>query len=63
METQVQLAAEQRARVLIDRQLRMAGWAVVDRHDLNLFTPRGSAVREAWLGSSTSSHRSISSRT
>ncbi len=47
METQAQLAAEQRARVLIDEQLRAAGWAVVDRKDLNLFAPRGSAVREA----------------
>ncbi len=41
------LAAEQRARVLIDEQLRAAGWAVVDRQDLNLFTQQGSAVREA----------------
>jgi len=32
--------------VEIDRQLRAAGWAVVDRRDLNLFTPQGSAVRE-----------------
>lgn len=30
-----QLAAEQRARVEIDRQLTAAGWAVVDRKDLN----------------------------
>ncbi len=45
--TDVQLASEQRARVLIDEQLQAAGWAVVDRKDLNLFTPQGSAVREA----------------
>jgi len=44
---EVRLAAEQRARVLIDQQLTGAGWAVVDRKDLNLFTPQGSAVREA----------------
>ena len=31
------LAAEQRARVLIDRQLTDAGWVVQDRKDLNLF--------------------------
>jgi type I restriction enzyme R subunit len=47
VEVQAQLAAEQRARVLIDEQLRAAGWAVVDRKDLNLFAPQGSAVREA----------------
>ncbi len=47
MEPGVSLAAEQRARVLIDAQLRAAGWAVVDRKDLNLFSPQGSAVREA----------------
>ncbi|WP_181954323.1 DEAD/DEAH box helicase family protein [Kocuria coralli] len=41
------LAAEQRARVLIDRQLADAGWAVQDRGALNLFVPqRGIAVRE-----------------
>jgi type I restriction enzyme R subunit len=39
-----QLAAEQRARVEIDRQLTAAGWSVVDRKDLNPFVP--SAVRE-----------------
>jgi len=38
------LAAEQRARVEIDRQLKGAGWTVVDRKDLNPFVP--SAVRE-----------------
>ena len=38
------LAAEQHARVEIDRQLAAAGWAVVDRKDLNAFVP--SAVRE-----------------
>ena len=41
------LAAEQRARVLIDRQLAQSGWAVQDRGALNLFVPqRGIAVRE-----------------
>ena len=42
-----QLAAEQRARVEIDRQLVSAGWSVQDRKSLNLFAPqRGIAVRE-----------------
>ena len=42
-----QLAAEQRARVEIDRQLIAAGWSVQDRKSLNLFAPqRGIAVRE-----------------
>jgi type I restriction enzyme R subunit len=40
------LAAEQRARVLIDRQLADAGWVVQDRKDLNLFAGPGVAVRE-----------------
>src|SRR5665647_1770767 len=40
------LAAEQRARVLIDRQLTEAGWVVQDRKDLNLFAGQGVAVRE-----------------
>ena len=40
------LAAEQRARVLIDRQLSEAGWAVQDRKVLNLFAGHGVAVRE-----------------
>ncbi len=41
-----QLTAEQRARVLIDRQLTDAGWSVQNRSDLNLFTRQGVAVRE-----------------
>ncbi|MBD3778444.1 MAG: DEAD/DEAH box helicase family protein [Micrococcales bacterium] len=41
------LAAEQRARVLIDSQLAAAGWTVQDRRDLNLFAGTGVAVREA----------------
>ncbi len=41
-----QLAAEQRARVLIDRQLAEAGWEVQDRKGLNLFAGPGVAVRE-----------------
>ena len=40
------LAAEQRASVLIDRQLSEAGWAVQDRRVLNLFAGHGVAVRE-----------------
>lgn len=41
------LAAEQRARVLIDAQLKAAGWAVQDGKSLNLFASDGIAVREA----------------
>ncbi len=40
------LPAEQRARVLIDRQLRDAGWSVQDRKEMNLFAGQGVAVRE-----------------
>jgi len=40
------LAAEQQARVLIDRQLADAGWSVQDKRDLNLFASSGVAVRE-----------------
>jgi len=43
------LAAEQRARVLIDRQLVAAGWVVQDKKDLNLFAAQGVAVRESIL--------------
>ncbi|MEX0159796.1 MULTISPECIES: DEAD/DEAH box helicase family protein [unclassified Microbacterium] len=47
-----QLAAEQRARVEIDRQLVAAGWSVQDRKNLNLFSPqRGIAVREVIMKS------------
>ncbi|OLT21265.1 DEAD/DEAH box helicase [Ornithinimicrobium sp. CNJ-824] len=41
------LAAEQRARLLIDRQLTDAGWSVQDKKDLNLFAANGIACREA----------------
>jgi type I restriction enzyme R subunit len=40
------LAAEARARVLIDQQLVQAGWKVQDKKDLNLFAAQGVAVRE-----------------
>ncbi|MEB2529152.1 type I restriction endonuclease subunit R [Kocuria rosea] len=40
------LAAEQRARLLIDRQLEDAGWIVQDRDTRNLFAGQGIAVRE-----------------
>lgn len=40
------LTAEQRARVLIDRQLSAAGWIVQNRSELNLFAGQGVAVRE-----------------
>src|SRR3982751_4090885 len=42
----LRLQAEQRARVLIDRQLRDAGWVVQDRADVNLFAGPGIVVRE-----------------
>jgi type I restriction enzyme, R subunit len=41
------LTAEQRARVLIDRQLAAAGWAVQDKKALNLYEAEGVARREA----------------
>ncbi len=44
---QSRLAAEQRARVLIDAQLEAAGWSVQDRKDLNLVHHTGVAVRES----------------
>ena len=40
------LAAEQRARVLIDRQLANAGWSVQDKKSLNLIAHQGVACRE-----------------
>jgi type I restriction enzyme, R subunit len=42
----LRLAAEQRARGLIDQQLTQAGWKVQDKKDLNLFAGPGIAVRE-----------------
>ena len=45
-ETPPALAAEQRARVLIDSQLSAAGWSVQDRGAMNLFAGPGVAVRE-----------------
>lgn len=41
------VAAEARARALIDAQLTAAGWSVQDRRDTNLFAAQGVAVREA----------------
>lgn len=43
----LRLAAEQRARLLIDCQLADAGWSVQDKKDLNLFAAQGVACREA----------------
>lgn len=40
------LAAEARARKLIDEQLRQAGWLIQKRKDLNLFAGQGIAVEE-----------------
>ena len=45
------LAAEQRARALIDRQLSDAGWSVQDKKDLDLFAGQGVAVREVIMAS------------
>lgn len=42
----IRLAAEQRARVHIDRQLADAGWSVQDKNDLSLFAADGVACRE-----------------
>ena len=43
------LAAEARARVLIDRQLSEAAWSVQDKKAMNLFASQGVAVREVTL--------------
>lgn len=43
------VAAEARARVLIDRQLTDAGWSVQDKKAMNLFAAQGVAVREVTL--------------
>jgi type I site-specific restriction endonuclease len=40
------VTTEARARQLIDQRLRVAGWQVQDRKDLNLGAGRGVAVRE-----------------
>lgn len=45
------LAAEARARVLIDRQLTEAGWVVQDKKALNLFAAQGVACREVTMKS------------
>jgi type I restriction enzyme R subunit len=56
---ELRLAAEQRARVLIDRQLVAAGWVVQDKKALNLFAAQGIAVRESIM---TSVQASLNSR-
>lgn len=43
------LMAEERARVLIDDQLRAAGWVVQSQGELNVFAGKGIARREAVL--------------
>ncbi|GGB26309.1 type III restriction endonuclease subunit R [Flexivirga endophytica] len=48
---EARLAAEARARVLIDRQLTDAGWAVQDKKALNLFAAQGVACREVTMKS------------
>ena len=44
------LTPEQRARVVIDRQLATSGWLVCDRVDLDVVNHAGVAVREVHLG-------------
>ncbi len=51
MTVDVPLAAEQRARALIDLQLAAAGWAVQRRAEMNLFAGSGVAVREVVMAS------------
>ncbi len=46
-ESQLRLAAEQRARVLIDSQITAAGWLVQDRAGINFYAGPGVAIREA----------------
>ncbi|MDC5696446.1 DEAD/DEAH box helicase family protein [Intrasporangium calvum] len=46
VDSEARLAAEQRARVIIDRQLTEAGWSVQDKKNLNLFAGTGIACRE-----------------
>ena len=48
---EARLAAEARARVLIDRQLSDAGWVVQDKKALNLFAAQGVACREVTMKS------------
>ena len=43
------LAAEARARVVIDRQLAESGWLIQKRKDLNLLAGQGIAVEEAHM--------------
>ncbi|GAB3491825.1 type I restriction endonuclease subunit R [Flexivirga lutea] len=50
-EDEDRLAAEARARVLIDRQLAEAGWVVQDKKALNLFAAQGVACREVTMKS------------
>ena len=45
-DSEARLAAEQRARALLDRQLTEAGWVVQDKKNLNLFAADGVACRE-----------------
>ena len=67
---QASLAAEQRARVLVDRQLSEAGWFVQSRSGLNLFAGWASPCeRRSWclvtaaptISSTSISERSVSS--
>ena len=44
------LTPEQRARVIIDRDLGLAGWEIQNRDSINLHAARGIAVREVPMG-------------
>ncbi|MCU1538095.1 MAG: box helicase [Humibacillus sp.] len=46
LDREARLAAEQRARVVVDRQLFDAGWVVQDKKHLTLFAAEGVACRE-----------------
>ncbi|WP_171151480.1 DEAD/DEAH box helicase family protein [Flexivirga aerilata] len=48
---EARVAAEARARLLIDRQLTDAGWMVQDKKALNLFAAQGVACREVTMAS------------
>lgn len=51
MNDEARLAAEARARKLIDEQLEQAGWSVQDAGALDIFNFRGVAVREVTMAS------------
>lgn len=52
LQGEARLAAEQRPRVVIDRPLTDAGWAVQDKKDLNLLASEDVACREVVMKTS-----------